>query len=71
MNIITFLTIWSWILMITGGILSIANAAMFWYYEFTNDGQYTVLVYGPRHYWTVKWAILFLVVGVSIFFSLE
>ena len=57
--------------MIAGGILSIANAAMFWYYEFTNDGQYTVLVYGPRHYWTVKWAILFLVVGVSIFFSLE
>lgn len=71
MNLVTFLTIWSWILMITGGILSIANAALFWYCEYTREGQYTVLVYGPRHYWTVKWAILFLVVGLTIFFSLE
>jgi hypothetical protein len=57
--------------MITGGILSIANAALFWYCEYTREGQYTILVYGPRHYWTVKWAILFLVVGLTIFFSLE
>jgi len=71
MNLITFLTIWSWIFIIFGGFISIINVLMFWYYEFTNDGRYYVLVYGPRHYWTVKWGILFLVVGLTVLFSLE